>query len=355
MRARFVRELAWPHTSTVAKPKTTGARRLALGIARACTVLAALGTVFGLLGALWWGFDLASHFQIYYLAGAGIAVLLGFITRKRGWTLLAASIVVYSLTALMHFWSGEPAVLAAEQPRLKVVHFNLLTSNARKAEVVRWLAGRDADILLLQEVNEAWLKALEDGLEGFELEHADARSDNFGVALFVRKKARKHHLTRIKVDPVQLDESRPEGVPAIAMRARFDDRDMALLSVHTLPPISEEYAATRHRQLIGTATWTMKQRSEGRAPLVVGDLNATPFCADFDIVRGAGLLDSSRGFGYAGSFPAYLPSFAGLPIDHALHDVAWVVAERSLGPELGSDHRPLEVVVAWRDAGDPKK
>jgi endonuclease/exonuclease/phosphatase (EEP) superfamily protein YafD len=87
-----------------------------------------------------------------------------------------------------------------------------------------------------------------------------------------------------------------------------------------------------------------EQRELGRVPVVLGDLNASPWSTDFRLLLDAGLLDSERGFGPQGTFPAGWA--VQLPIDHCLHDPALVTTAREVGADLGSDHRPLLVELA---------
>ncbi len=354
-RARAMFKRPWPfHTPQMSPKRPPFSRRLALALVRVLVAGAALGSIAGLLGSVWWGFDLASHFQVYYFTAGVFGLIVGIAIKKRFWASVGGAVAIYAGCLLMQFWSGGPGMLDKDQASLRVVHFNVLSSNSSRKKVAGWLKGRDADLILVQEVDERWLSTLEQTLSDYKVELAEPRTDNFGVALFVRKKPGKRGARRVKAELLRLDNSGAADVPSISIRLRFDQRDLGLLYVHTLPPMSEEYAGARGRQISVAARWANAEREQGRAPLVIGDLNATPFSADFDTLGTSGLFDSSRGFGYSGSFPASFPSFASIPIDHALHDGSLKVVDRSYGPNFGSDHRPLEVVFAWRDPFVPK-
>jgi endonuclease/exonuclease/phosphatase (EEP) superfamily protein YafD len=78
---------------------------------------------------------------------------------------------------------------------------------------------------------------------------------------------------------------------------------------------------------------------------VVGDLNATPWSSGLRIATASGL-------GFRSLQPAWTPTWqAGsvfaIPIDHALGTAPLVITRRMVGPDLGSDHRPLVVSVGW--------
>lgn len=138
-----------------------------------------------------------------------------------------------------------------------------------------------------------------------------------------------------------------DGIPAIAAELALAGRSVALLGVHTLPPVSADYAARRDAQLAAALAWATDQRAAGRAPVIAGDLNASPFSAPLRrLLAGADLVDSQRGFGVQASWPTSLP-WPRIAIDHVLHDRSLTTVARALGPDLGSDHLPVVVDLAW--------
>jgi endonuclease/exonuclease/phosphatase (EEP) superfamily protein YafD len=86
-----------------------------------------------------------------------------------------------------------------------------------------------------------------------------------------------------------------------------------------------------------------------RSPLptiVAGDLNSTPWSVAFrDVVSRSGLRDSALGLGVHGTWNAH--TWIRIPIDHALIPPKAVVVRRAVGPDVGSDHFPLEITIAF--------
>ena len=78
--------------------------------------------------------------------------------------------------------------------------------------------------------------------------------------------------------------------------------------------------------------------------------SSTPFAAGISPLRGVPFLrDSLRGglrLFAGGSWPAW-PGPLRIAIDHCWHADTLVAVAREVGPELGSDHRPLAVALAW--------
>jgi endonuclease/exonuclease/phosphatase (EEP) superfamily protein YafD len=71
----------------------------------------------------------------------------------------------------------------------------------------------------------------------------------------------------------------------------------------------------------------------------VGDLNCTPFARSFAaLCETAGVRDSARGFSLTNTWHIK-STFLGLPLDHILVSPDILVAERIVGPAVGSDHR----------------
>jgi endonuclease/exonuclease/phosphatase (EEP) superfamily protein YafD len=46
-----------------------------------------------------------------------------------------------------------------------------------------------------------------------------------------------------------------------------------------------------------------------------------------------------------------VPAWAGIPIDHALATPEFTATAFTVGPDLGSDHRPIVAEFAWTPAG----
>jgi endonuclease/exonuclease/phosphatase (EEP) superfamily protein YafD len=76
--------------------------------------------------------------------------------------------------------------------------------------------------------------------------------------------------------------------------------------------------------------------------LVIGDCNATRWCATFaEMQAAAGLRDSSDGMGWQGTWPTMLPGWLRIPIDQVLVGGGIGVRDRRVGMDIGSDHMPV--------------
>ena len=300
-------------------------------------LLAGIPGLLGLLGAWAWWLDLAAHFRGQY--AAALLLALGLAAAARHWRLALAATLLLAPNLVMIARLGIARSPHADDPPLHLAHFNLLSSNHQHAEVSAWIAGSGAALVSLQEIDERWAAVLAD-VPGYQLIHAMPRADNFGLALLARDDAAS---LVGAVHSLQL-----AGMPALAVELRHADSPLALLSLHTLPPMSQPYTETRDAQLAAAATWAQAQRAEGFAPVILGDLNATHFSIALAPLIAADLHDSltAGSLWTAGSWPD-LPWPLRIAIDHCWHDARLVSSARTIGPALGSDHRPLLLDLRW--------
>ncbi len=304
----------------------------------------AAATAAGFAGAWDWRLDLFAHFRFQY-AAIGLPLTLAALLLRR-WVGLGVALTVLAVNA----WQVVPlymtparAALPPDVPTLHVAHVNVLVSNSDTDAVARYVAASDADVVFLQEVDERWMAALAEHDLPYEVFASRPRPDNFGIALLVRTPPRDH--VEVVSATVKDVTDGVAQVPAIAARLRLAGQDVAVLSLHTLPPVSRIYAETRDIQLEAGARWA---RAIDGPCAVIGDLNATPWSHAFARLLAAGdLTNTQHGYGLSGTWPTGLSWTGMIPIDHCLVRGLTAV-DRRVGPDLGSDHRPLlvELTVA---------
>jgi endonuclease/exonuclease/phosphatase (EEP) superfamily protein YafD len=110
-----------------------------------------------------------------------------------------------------------------------------------------------------------------------------------------------------------------------------------LLAVHTAAPRNPRFAARWLRDLAHVGRWTRVDP----APIVAGDLNAT---LDNRPLREAlgGCVPAARGVrGLVGTFPASLPRWFGIQIDHVLVPAGTATHDVAVHDIPGTDHRAV--------------
>ena len=296
-------------------------------------VALALISLSAFLGGWVWWLDVLANFRAQYavtLAALGVIVATSR-WRRLGYAVLAVAAV--NLAVVLPLFLGSPAETSLENPEMRVLSFNLLSTNELYSEVIDYIEAVDPDIVLLHEASRPWEVAIESA--GLPYQVIRPRSDDliFGSLVLVRGgdvRAVSHGFAMANPRAVEIVFT-PPGWETL----------VAVLGTHPLAPTDRERAGLRDSQLRFARDWAMGQ--EG-AFIIVGDFNATPWSSPFRELMGAGgMLNSQIGFGLQPSFPVESNLLLRVPIDHLVHSGSLEVTDRRLGPALGSDHFPLVV------------
>jgi len=273
-----------------------------------------------------WPYELASHFVVQGAIVCVVLIACGVAARRRrlviGNTLLAA---VYGVVIAPLEISRQPRT--SEALHLRMVSANLQFDHHDPMPMLAWLQQTDPDLLVLVELTPAWAQALKPVLDRYanriELPHSDA----FGIGVYSKR-------------PLQTQPLRHRP-PVIAARIGAGAGVFTLFAVHTMPPVSPRAAQLRDTELSAIAA---AAKAAGPRVVVAGDLNATSWSPVFrHALGGDTFIDSRAGLGVQASWPASWPAFMRIPIDHVLigRGGGISVLRRELGPDVGSDHRPV--------------
>lgn len=283
----------------------------------------------GLVGDQHWIVDLFSHFRWQYLPLCLLVLAWAAWQRRQVLGGLALLTLLFNLGWLARAsWPASPAGSAS--PALRVLSLNLLASRPDTLRTIEYLTRSEADVLFLMEVDADWAAELEPLKRSHPHHHLAPRPDNFGLALF---SCLPLHDLRV-FQPAA-------GPPVVQAKLVHQGRSLVLLGAHPPPPIGSRLSALRDAQLAALAEWTAGQ---DQPVLLAGDLNATPWSQALRPLTAAG---------FTSLHPAWPPtwragSIFALSIDHAFVTAPLTLRQRRTGPNLGSDHRPLEIEVGWR-------
>jgi endonuclease/exonuclease/phosphatase (EEP) superfamily protein YafD len=253
--------------------------------------------------------------------------------RRRIVVLAALTLLLNALLIGRLSWHPEVSRAAvAPDFALRVVSLNVLTSNQDTQAVLDYLTRADADVIFLMEVDQRWIAALQPLHAQYPHRILQPRADNFGVAM----------LSRIPWSRGDVVDVGPAGVPSVEIGMTHHGRDFVLIGTHTIPPVGPGHAAVRDHHLAALA----QRVQQLRAPvLVVGDLNATPWSVGVRVAMGGNLGFRSLAAPWTPTWRAR--SVFAVPIDHALCSAPLVIVQRTVGPDVGSDHRPLQITAGW--------
>lgn len=224
---------------------------------------------------------------------------------------------------------------------LRILHFNLDRHNSQPEKVLQYLDNQTVDLLSLQEVTPEWDKHLRSHLTHYQIAAAEVRQNSQGSTLLIPTNASRI-LTLQSTKTLHL----PEGSerPLLVGEFSMDGQSLLFLSLHTTRPRSQATVDFQRRELAAITQWSQAKQAQGQHVIAMGDFNSTSWTRGFqNLLRRGNLVNSQQGYGWQTTWLAGWPSVLRIAIDHCLYSDGFITINRSIGPALGSDHRPLIV------------
>jgi endonuclease/exonuclease/phosphatase (EEP) superfamily protein YafD len=299
------------------------------GMLEAGATIACVATLAGFGARLWWPLELCCHFRLQYFMALSLCSLAMAALRKKYWAVLFAGFALLNLAMIipLYFGGGPPA---PDLKSYRALLANVNTSNRAFGKAREFIRSSHPDIVVLLEVNDEWVKELQELLSEYPYHELRPRDDNFGMAVFSR-------LRPIRLEEIKIGRL---GVPSVRTELDLDGRKLTIIAVHPLPPASSEYVYYRNEALEALAGLVAAQNGN---VMVLGDLNMTSWSPYFgDLLQNAGLRDSRKGYGLQTTWPSLLVPL-GITLDHCLVSPGIIITNRSVGPFIGSDHLPVIV------------
>lgn len=300
---------------------------------------AALATLMCLLAPWHWFAELFSHFRVYYVAALVPLAMLWAARRRWAHALAAAVLAVPHLLQVVPYLSPylvAPTMASEAAPAARIVAFNLYFRNLEPGRLLEYIERETPDVLVLSELTHDWAGQLAAIHERYPHRVVRPRTGSYGMGVY----------SRVPLADVEVSGLGAEHTANVMATLKLPGQDVDLYALHLRAPFSADRAARRNRQLDAIARRITDPAREARPVLVVGDLNLTPFSPHFDALLAAtGLRDARRRHGLHFTWPAaWAPLW--IPIDHCLAGGGIGVQAVRRGPDLGSDHYPLEIDVS---------
>jgi endonuclease/exonuclease/phosphatase (EEP) superfamily protein YafD len=313
------------------------ARRL-----RFALVLLAGASVCAAAASLHWFLELFSHFTPHYALGAlALAAVFLFLKAPR-WA--AAGAVVAGANIVLIAYNFVPPATAdrnAAGARLAILHLNVGFRNAQPRLAVDYMLAHAQrfDVVVLIETPPQWAAELKRLDKAYPHSVRVLEDSPWGMAIFSREKPLENAI-------VAAPDGGTHSETRIAVAGR--GRPVAIYGIHPPPPISQALADARNANLLGLAETIRRRRDE--TAIVVGDFNLTPWSPYFRAFAQASGLRPARSSAFAPStWPTPVAGLQlGIAIDHAFVGADASLVAHEVGPDLGSDHLPVGVVLALR-------
>jgi endonuclease/exonuclease/phosphatase (EEP) superfamily protein YafD len=286
----------------------------------------------GLFGKWHFALDLASHFRVQAVFSLIVTSPILLYLHRRWW---ASASGVVGLALLASWWPFLLPGSTTTSARYRLITMNVLKINSRHDLVIQCILENDPDFILLQETNSQWIDSLDAALgTTWPYHQCQPRSDNFGIALYSK-------MPWTECDVVEYSSSLP--TPSIKACFRLPDgSDLRLIATHLMPPMN--HAGWNARNAAFSAIAEDVRKNDPQRTVVAGDLNCSPWSYWFQrMIRESQLGNSANGHGLNITWMPIPIAVCGLPIDHVLVGSDIQVSRRSVGPYVGSDHRPVIV------------
>jgi endonuclease/exonuclease/phosphatase (EEP) superfamily protein YafD len=264
-------------------------------------------------GVLGWASDLASHWVMLWLPlGAfGLCVLNGHGFARLG---LAAAML-----ALPGWWLPPSMPRASAAAQLRVVVANVHLGNADPAPLLTWAREPMPDVIAVLELTPPFARALlAQGPAHWPHHRLEPSHDAFGLGLLSRWPLRDVRFV-----------TGEGGIAQLHALVEAPSGTVEVIAVHPVPPIDTHWHAVRNRTL-----GALQPRGTHPA-ILVGDFNATPWS------NAAPRLAANGWRWFGGLQPTWPHAAWGIPIDTVWGHGPWQVTDRTVGPPIGSDHRPV--------------
>lgn len=290
----------------------------------------AVCSLLGYLGKVYWVLELANHFRVQYLWGAGIGLILLLMAKSWRWSLIAAMCVALNAFYVLPWFFPAPVKVAGT--RLKLLQANVEHDNVQYEKLLALVKEEAPDIASFQEVDEDWAAQLTPLKEIFPYTKIEAQELGGGLALF----------SKIKLETAEKDELGLSWRPGIQASFKLENNLVRLLLIHPPTPTEAINFPPRNQQLQAA---TERLQSWPAPKILMGDLNDTMWSSYHSpILQQANMMNARRGQGIVPSWPAWLvfkPLM--IPIDHCLVSPEIIIVSVKAGKNIGSDHLPLVV------------
>lgn len=255
--------------------------------------------------------------------------------KKFAWASVVAAGLAVDLYRILPYTSFVPlevqwASAERRERSIKVFVANVLQGNDDSARLMALIDSASPDVVLLLEVNDSWMKALEPLKNSFPHQVVEALDNKYGMAL----------LSRFELDDTSVQFLVEPRVPSVVATARLDSGDeVVIFGVHPKPPNPKEGDSTeRDAELVLVG----KMASTHKSPVIVmGDFNDVAWSHTSRLFRRVSrLLDPRVGRGPFATFPAEWPLLR-FPLDYVFHSDHFTLVRMELQPKFGSDHLAL--------------
>lgn len=329
----------------------SGWRRVVLYVVALVSTLAIGATLLSLPSdtPVWWLKVLDFPRVQELLVALGCLLVLPWLVRRWNWGSLALALGLLASALVQGYivapYSGlvpvaVPQATAAQAANragtLRLLEANVLQKNRDAAGLLRLIRQHDPDMVLLEETNAWWRRAVDSLDSVYPYRMLRPLPDTYGMLLY-SKYPLQDTVTRFLQHP---------NVPSFYANVRLPNgRTFYLCAVHPVPPVPSEHPYNKNekeKELLKVGRLVQQQmQGPGLPTLVVGDLNDVAWANTTRLFQLQANLHSVRvGRGLYATFDAKMPLLR-WPLDHVFVSPQFRVVSLQRLSYFGSDHFPF--------------
>jgi endonuclease/exonuclease/phosphatase (EEP) superfamily protein YafD len=286
-------------------------------------------------------------------AGLAVALPLLIALALRRWKLGAALLLGVLVTVgPLGLRAMRPATPAVDDDRtLTVLSCNLSYGQADPDRLLAWIDDVDPDVIVLQEYGDPWPNVVRTRLlDRYPHTIENPQRHAFGSATLSRTPFVE---STMFTWPGQFEVRMPR------ITVEHDGRHVDITNVHTVPPVALSWVRWQLAQVGDLADEGSRrlggfsEPGEVEGVVLAGDFNAPWNTNHLRPLARVGLWEahsrvgSSRGATW-GPTRGPLSLAPGIRLDHAVYGGELEPVFSIVGPDVGSDHRPIAVGFRWR-------
>ena len=293
-----------------------------------------------------WDFPRLQVAALLILVGVGLWVVsLG----KWRWPLIGgtAAALAWQVSHFVAYFPPYPKQVASIENcppgrEISLMNANVLMTNQDYGRLIKLVEERKPDVLLLLEPGFEWERAVKPLLSAYKHRLSEPLPNTYGMIL----------LSRLPMEG-RIQYLLQAGVPSANVKLRLAGGEQVNLhALHPEPPWPGDDSGERDAELV---TVGRRVRDEGRAAIVMGDLNDVAWSRTSDLFRKAGgMLDPRVGRGFYPTFNANYPLLR-WPLDHLFVSPHFRIMQLDLLPDIGSDHLPIFFRLCLTEDGSERK
>ena len=311
---------------------------LLISLSKLAGITLTLLTLLAFASTLNWRFAMLAHLRPHFALGfVAVLVVLTF-GRMYRLAFLFVLPLIANLSFFVPLGFGDGTRLTPD-PVLSITHINL---DYDKVGALNLVAAMRSDVIFLQELTPTVADEIAERMPNYRVAAELPVWTTHGSAMLVREDWEGEV---ISTDFIYFpgDQTRP----LLETTIQVANQPIAILNLHVIRPRDTGTNRVLEASFDDVINWVQQAQVAEKEVIVIGDFNSTPWSHPFqNLLTKASLKNAQQGYGLRSTWPAALPNFLRLPIDHAVHSAGLHIVDHQIGRNVHSDHLPLTVTFS---------